>query len=81
MVNGEASQQNPAFSNVVLSSFGTQEGRASYTVTLNYDPAIFDTTQNVKIAPNPNTGNSQLNSNPDTLFKAAPQTSQKAERQ
>ena len=51
--NGQSSK--PAFSNIVLSSFGvgTSTGAsgkpATYTISLNYDPAIFDITQNPKL--------------------------------
>lgn len=38
-----------AFPNVVLTSFGTADGKASYTLTFNYDPVIFDITKKVKL--------------------------------
>lgn len=69
----------PAFSNVVLSSFSRTSSpgssgnqAASYTITLSYDPSIFDITKNVKLTvPNlvlTRTGLLQ----PSDLFQAAP---------
>lgn len=46
----------PAFSNVVLTSFALSSGAkdsahtASYTVSMSYDPVIFDTTQKVSLS-------------------------------
>jgi len=67
----------PAFSNVVLSNFSVNTSShdsnqaANYTITLAYNPIIFDITQNVKLAvPNLVTTRSQVN--PGDLFKAAP---------
>ncbi|HET7320728.1 MAG TPA: PilN domain-containing protein [Candidatus Saccharimonadales bacterium] len=58
----------PAFSNVVLTSFGTTKTQATYTVTLGYDQAIFDITQDVSLSvPNIVTTRSELDK-PNDLF-------------
>lgn len=67
----------PAFSNVVLTSFGVSSGgsgkTATYTITLTYDKTIFDITQNVqlKVPSNATTTRSELNS-ANNLFENAP---------
>lgn len=38
-----------AFSNVVLSTFGRDDTGASFTITLNFDPEIFNATNKVKL--------------------------------
>jgi Tfp pilus assembly protein PilN len=70
-----------AFSDVVLASFGINNGgtsanqAASYTVNLSYDPTIFDITNNVTLSvPNITTTRSELEQ-PGNLFKAAPSSS------
>jgi Tfp pilus assembly protein PilN len=72
------SNSQPAFSNIVLSSFslnsGTQDASqaASYTITLSYDPAIFDITKNIKLAV-PSVTTTRLGvEQPSDLFKAPP---------
>ncbi|MEK7594136.1 MAG: PilN domain-containing protein [Patescibacteria group bacterium] len=67
----------PAFSNVVLSSFGLGDSSggkanphpANYTITLSYDPAIFDNTQRVTLSV-PNLISTRSESQPADLFKA-----------
>ena len=67
----------PAFSNVVLSSFGLVSGSkadqaASFSVSLKYDPAIYDITKSVTlIVPNLVTTRSG-NNQPSDLFSATP---------
>ncbi|MEK7059440.1 MAG: PilN domain-containing protein [Patescibacteria group bacterium] len=69
----------PAFSNVVLTSFGLSSGAtqanphpANYTITLSYDPIVFDITQKVILSvPNLISTRSEL-TQPSDLFKAAP---------
>lgn len=64
----------PAFSNIVLLNFGVGASAAnsrpaSYTITLNYDPAIFDITQNPQLII-PNTTSTRSNTfGSDDLFK------------
>lgn len=72
----ENSTKQPAFSNVVLTSFGLNKGSkdssqaASYTITMSYDTTIFDVTKKVKISiPNVTTTRAQLDS-PTDLFRA-----------
>lgn len=71
------SSATKAFSNVVLQTFsltsGAQDGKpATYTITLAYDKAIFDNTQQVKLTvPSLTTTRVQLE-RPSDLFEAAP---------
>jgi hypothetical protein len=74
----QVSKPTPAFTNVVLSSFGldTASGdpsqAASYTITFSMDKNIFDITQKVKLSvPNLITTRSELEQ-PGDLFKNAP---------
>lgn len=71
------SGNKPAFSNVVLSSFGLNSGStdssqaANYTVTLAYDKNIFDITQKINLIV-PNLTTTRLNlQQPTDLFKAS----------
>jgi Tfp pilus assembly protein PilN len=58
----------PAFTNVVLTSFGTTKTQATYTVTFGYDQTIFDITQDVSLSvPNIVTTRSELDK-PNDLF-------------
>lgn len=68
----------PAFSNVVLSSFGVNSSpqdksqAANYSVTLSYDKNIFDITQNVTLTV-PSLVTTRINlQQPSDLFKATP---------
>lgn len=72
------SNSQPAFSDIVLSSFSLDTGSqdksqaANYTITLKYDPAIFDITQNIKLSvPSVTTTRTGI-SQPSDLFQAAP---------
>jgi len=73
----------PAFGNIVLSSFSLNTDTsdpsqaANYTITLSYDPNIFDVTQNVKLTvPKITTTRLTLEGQtPTDLFKAPPTTS------
>lgn len=76
---GDSEDTNRAFNDVVLTSFGvntaTSQGSqaqpATYTITLKYNPKIFDNTQKIKLeVPTLTTTRSAL-SNSD-LFQAAP---------
>lgn len=46
---GGSSMDMHAFSNVVLSSFGRTDKGATFTITLNFDPAIFNTKNDVTL--------------------------------
>jgi Tfp pilus assembly protein PilN len=50
-----------AFTNVVLSSFGRNQDGATFTITLEFDPTIFDSSQNVKLTVPQNAGAAQSN--------------------
>ncbi len=70
----------PAFSNVVLSSFSLSKQAdnnnhpADYTITLSYDKTIFDITQNVSLSV-PSLTTTRLGvAQPLDLFQAAPTT-------
>lgn len=71
----------PAFSKVVLSSFGLSSGAtdasqtASYSMTLSYDKTIFDITQKVNLSvPHLVTTRSEID-RPGDLFQASPAAS------
>lgn len=72
--------ETPAFSGVVLTSFGLTSGGsgvagaapATYTITFTYDPVIFDIQQTVKLSvPSRTTTRSEVEQ-PSDLFQAAP---------
>jgi hypothetical protein len=76
--SGNSSQSLPAFSNVVLSSFGLNTGSqgsqstqqpASYTITLSYDQNIFDITQAISLTIPTVTTRAQIQ-NPSDLFSS-----------
>ena len=50
-----------AFSNVVLSSFGRNQDGATFTIALEFDPTIFDSSQTVKLTVPQNAGADQSN--------------------
>lgn len=68
----------PAFSNVVLSSFGLNTGAkdnsqaASFTITLSFDKTIFDITKKVELKVPSATANRSQVSQPSDLFKTSP---------
>ena len=71
------SSNSPAFSNVVLSSFGISGGTAStpaanYTITLGFDKTIFDITQTIKLTVPQQTITRSDISQPPALFTDAP---------
>jgi Tfp pilus assembly protein PilN len=68
-VKGEDGSQN-AFSDVVLSSFGLTKDEADYTITLTYNPDIFDITKDVSLTVPPHkiTTRSEVEQ-PADLFK------------
>lgn len=47
-VNGESTSVK-AFSNVVLSSFARADKATTFTITMNFDPVLFDTNKEVKM--------------------------------
>lgn len=64
---GEGSQPEAAFSNVVLSQFGRNEDEASFTITLSFNPMMFDTTKQVSLAV-PAMVTTRAQTNPAELF-------------
>jgi len=71
----------PAFSNIVLSSFGYSFNKtdpsssASYSITLAYDQNIFKITEDAKLSVPTKTTTHAGETNPNDLFKAAPDSS------
>lgn len=47
---GESSEKQLAFSNVVLSSFGRTDATANFAIDLSFDPAIFDSVEVIELA-------------------------------
>ena len=45
----DANNKKPAFSNVILTSVDRNEKEATYTITANFDPALFDASQTVTL--------------------------------
>lgn len=64
-VKGASTSQN-AFSTVVLSSFSRSAKSATYAITLNFDPNIFNTADNVTLSVG---GQSQSPQQPSIIFK------------
>lgn len=60
-----------AFSNVVLGSFSRSANQTSYTITLSFDPLIFDNTNTVALTV-PNIISTRSEVNQPALFQAAP---------
>jgi len=60
-----ASSSGPAFSSVVLASFSRNSDSATYSITLSYDPAIFDNTDDVSLS----VGGQTLPQQPSIIFK------------
>lgn len=74
-INGQSGSQ-PAFSNVVLQSFGIQNSQnnqaASYSLNFNFDPNLFNNTETIKLnVPNQATTRSEIDQ-PSILFKPNP---------
>ena len=66
---GEPKTEQPAFSNVVLTSFGRDSKGASYTITFSFDPIIFSEAEEVTLTvPNKITTRSQTEQ-PSALFQ------------
>lgn len=61
-----------AFSNVVLSSYAISGNQATYTVTFQYDPVIFDINKNVKLSVPSQTTTRSATEQPTAVFKEAP---------
>jgi hypothetical protein len=72
--------EKPAFSSVVLSSFGRSDKDASYNITMKYDSAIFSSSnkQVTLVVPKITSTRSQTEQ-PPALFKEQPQQTQQAQ--
>lgn len=76
------SQQEPAakhtFSNVVMASFSrgsdTAKGAVAYSVTLNFDPVIFDIKQDVSLKVPKQISTRSVTERPQPLFKPQPES-------
>jgi uncharacterized membrane protein len=67
-----------AFSNVVLSTFGVSASsgnQTTYSLTLGYDPAIFNITQDIALSVPSQVTTRAVLEQPQDLFQAAPATS------
>lgn len=64
---GEDSQSEPAFTGVVLSQFGRDDSEASFTISMSFNPVIFDSTRDVSLAVS-NSVTTRGQSNPSDLF-------------
>ena len=60
------------FSSVVLSNFNRADKNATYQVSLNYDPAIFDSAQDIKLVVPKITTTRSETEKPNAIFQAAP---------
>lgn len=75
---GSSNDAQPAFKDVVLGSFSVGSGArasqsANYTITLAYDPAIFNSTEKVTFAvPNLTTTRAALEQPVGDIFQSAP---------
>jgi len=74
-VNGDTTETN-AFSEVTLSSFSRDSSKATFTITLKFDPAIFDASKDVTlVVPKTVTTRSQTEL-PTDIFEANPTEAQ-----
>lgn len=65
-------QQKPAFSNVVLSQFNRNTSGTTYTITLNYDPAIFDSADTATLVIPNIISSRSVTEQPTDLFQTQP---------
>jgi hypothetical protein len=66
-----ASDQAVAFSDVVLTQFSRNSNGATYTITMTYDPTIFDVTKNVKLVVPDIISTRSLTEQPTDLFQSS----------
>lgn len=62
-------QTKPAFSDVVLSAFGVQGGDTTYTLSLDFDPALFSSASKVALTVPSKTTTRSETEQPTDLFK------------
>lgn len=71
---GDSSEQESAFSEVVLKTFSINNDQATYQIEFKYDPVIFDNTNKVTlIVPNIITTRSQTQKPGSDLFQKSPE--------
>jgi Tfp pilus assembly protein PilN len=75
----DSTEATKAFNNVVLTAFGVNSAgpapdAVSYTVTLNYEAALFDITQDVTLSVPSRTTTRSSVANPTDLFQSPPET-------
>ncbi len=63
----EGAEPIPAFTNVVLAQFGRDKDEATFTITLSFDPQIFDATREITLEV-PSTVTTRAESDPTDLF-------------
>lgn len=71
-VGDELATPPKAFSNVVLSQFTRSPDAANYTITLNFDPNIFDSATSVRLAVPRIISTRSATEQPTDLFQTAP---------
>jgi hypothetical protein len=69
-VSKNASQEKPAFANVVLSSFGRDSKGASYTINLKFDPTIFSEQDEITLTVPKKVTTRSETEQPSALFQA-----------
>lgn len=74
-VDGSKSEATKAFSDVVMSKFGRDKDGASFTITMTFDPVIFDGTKEVELVIDPSIINRATQPGGD-LFDGQAQTSE-----
>jgi hypothetical protein len=76
--SGDYGQKQPAFSNVVLKSYGVESGKgANYEIDFDFESALFDNTRKIKLTvPNIITTRS-VTQQPTNLFKQNPKIKNK----
>jgi hypothetical protein len=70
------SKDNKPFKSVVLSSFGRTEDQSTYELTITFDPAIFDVSQDVTLVVPKITTTRSETEKPTELFKALPESTE-----
>ncbi len=71
--NDSNSENTKIFSDVVLSSFSRSDKEATYTITMKFDPAIFDSSKNIEVKVPSITSSRSETEKPGELFKALPE--------
>jgi hypothetical protein len=72
----EGEESEKAFSNVVLTQFGRDEQGSTYTVTLNYNEALFDNQQEVTLSVPKTITTRSVIGQPTDIFKGSTKTNE-----